>query len=196
MRSIPGPAEAYDRRGSARFKLGNVAGSAADFDKVVELKAAEKAAHWRRGISLYYAGRFEEGQKQFEDGQAVYANDAENAVWCYLCMARRLGRDKARAAMLKIGKDRRAPMMEIYALFCGRGVPADVLAAVRADKPQREVVNERLFYAHLYLGLYYESEGDAKRALEHLGRAADLRINHYMWDVARVHRDLLRKKSP
>ena len=191
----PHAAEAYDRRGSARFKLGQVVESAADFDKVVELKPAEKAGHWRRGISLYYAGRFEEGQRQFEEGQAVYGNDAENAVWCYLCMARRIGRDKARAAMLKIGKDRRVPMMEIYALFCGRATPADVLAAARANNPQGEVQSARLFYAHLYLGLYYESEGDAKRALEHLTRAANLRIDHYMWDVARVHRDLLLKKA-
>ena len=63
----------------------------------------------------------------------------------------------------------------------------------KAGKPSEDKLNERLFYAHLYLGLFFESEGDAKKALEHLTVAADHKIGHYMWDVARVHRDLLRK---
>ena len=38
-------------------------------------------------------------------------------------------------------------------------------------------------------------EGDAARALAHLNKATDdCRINHYMWDVARVHRDLLKNQ--
>jgi len=187
----PKGALAYDQRGTAYFKLGQIAKSVADFDRFVDLRPAEKPKHWRRGIALYYAGRFEDGQKQFEGYQSVDANDVENVVWRYLCMARQNGPAKARAAMLKIGKDRRVPMMEIYALFCGRAQPTDVLAAAKADNSQREA----LFYAHLYLGLYYESEGNAKEALEHLTCAVDLRIGHYMWQVARVHRDLLLKKT-
>ena len=58
-----------------------------------------------------------------------------------------------------------------------------------------ERLNEQLFYAHLYIGLYFETEGNKKKALEHIAIAAgDHPIGHYMWDVARVHRDLLRKE--
>ena len=54
----------------------------------------------------------------------------------------------------------------------------------------------RLFYAHLYLGLYYEAHGDARAARKHLAEAADEhRVGHYMWDVARLHRDLLRQRG-
>jgi hypothetical protein len=44
------------------------------------------------------------------------------------------------------------------------------------------------------VGLYYDVHGDPKRALEHLQEASEKhRIDHYMWDVARVHRDVLKK---
>src|SRR5262249_9014651 len=96
--------------------------------------------------------------------------------------------------LLKIGNDKRVPMMQVYALYAGKIQPADVLAAARAGEPSAEELHKRLFYAHLYLGLYHEVLGDKKLALEHMTKAAeDYPIGHYMGDVARVHRDLLRK---
>ncbi len=191
----PQAARAYNQRGSAHFKLGEFAKSVADFNKYLELQPEQKNGHWRRGISFYYTKQYDEGRKQFEGYEKVDTNDVENAVWRYLCMAPVVGVEKARAAMLKIGKDRRVPMTEVYELFCGRLKPADVLTAAKAGSPSAEQLNRRLFYANLYLGLYYESLGDGKRALEHLTTARDHRIGHYMWDVARVHVDLLRKKK-
>lgn len=185
----------YQLRGLTQFKLGNFPGSIADFDKFIDREPAQKARHWQRGISYYYAGRYDDGMRQFEGYQTVDQNDVENAVWRYLCQAKKDGTKKARAAMLKIGKDVRVPMKEIYELFMGRMKPAEILDAAKAGKPMKEQLNSRLFYAHLYLGLYFESEGDAKKALEHLTIATDHKIGHYMWDVARVHRDLLRKAA-
>ena len=189
-------AEAYDHRGSERFKLGQVKESLADFDRYLELRPEAKNGHWKRGISLYYVGKFEEGRKQFEGYEKVDTNDVENAVWHYLCNARAVGVEKARAAMLKIGKDRRVPMMEVYALYAGKAKPDDVLAAARAGEPSKDDLNRRLFYAHLYLGLYYEAEGDKKKAREHITRAADdYPIGHYMGDVARVARNALSESA-
>jgi lipoprotein NlpI len=54
------------------------------------------------------------------------------------------------------------------------------------------VLSERLFYAHLYIGLFDEAAGDAKGAREHIAIANEHRINHYMGDVARVHLQLMR----
>jgi lipoprotein NlpI len=191
----PKRADAYDRRGSSHFKLGEFARSLADFDRYLDLKLDQKPRHWRRGITCYYAKKFDEGRKQFEGYEQVDTNDVENAVWRYLCMVPLVGVDKARAAMLKIGKDRRVPMMQVYDLFRGRLKPEEVLKAAEAGEPPPDQLNRRRFYAHLYLGLYYESLGDPKRALRHLGTAVEHRIGHYMWDVARVHRDLLRKTA-
>ncbi|MCC6421257.1 MAG: tetratricopeptide repeat protein [Gemmataceae bacterium] len=191
----PKAAEAYDRRGSAHFKRGQFAESVRDFDRYLDLVPRQQEGHWRRGISCYYARQYDAGRRQFEAYEAVDTNDVENAVWRYLCMAPKVGVEKARAAMLKVGQDRRVPMMEVYDLFCGKIEPAVVLAAVERGKPPAADRNRRLFYAHLYLGLYHESLGNGKRALEHLTTAAEHRIGHYMWDVARVHRDYLRRQE-
>lgn len=187
-------AEAYQRRGCEHFKAGHFAESLADFDKFLDLRPDARPGHWQRGITCYYAGKFDDGRKQFEGYEKVDTNDVENAVWHFLCAARADGVDKARAGILKIGNDRRVPMMQVYALFAGKIKPEAVLASVEEGSPAEADLNARRFYAHLYLGLYHDVLGDKKKALEHMTKAADdHKIGHYMWDVARVHRDVLRK---
>ena len=95
--------------------------------------------------------------------------------------------------MLPIRHDPRIPMMQIYDLYRGKLQPKDVLEAAQADEPSREQLAGRLFYAHLYLALYYDATGDRERAAQYIRLAAadDLGknplINRYMWDVARIH---------
>jgi lipoprotein NlpI len=191
----PKTADAYDHRGSEYFKLGKIDKSLADFDRFLELNPKARPAHWKRGISLYYAGKFDDGAKQFKAGDQVFADDVENAVWHYLCNVHVVGADKASDAILKIGKDKRVPLMVVYDLFKGKAKPEDVLKAANDGKPKAEELKERLFYAHLYLGLYYESAGDKKKTLEHMTKAAEeYKLGGYMWDVARVHLERLRKK--
>ena len=125
-------------------------------------------------------------------------NDVENAVWHYLCVARKSGAEEARKSLLKIGHDRRVPLMQVYALFQGKATPENVLAAVREGAPTPDELRSRLFYAHLYLGLYADSTGDKKKALEFMKQAAEEaprpnNVPNYMGDVARVHRDILMK---
>jgi lipoprotein NlpI len=95
--------------------------------------------------------------------------------------------------MLKIGKDNRVPLMEVYDLFLGKCKPADVLAAAQAGDVPEQLRNQQLFYAHLYLGLYHDALGDARKALEHMNLAAGKYRLGYMGDVAHVHAELLRK---
>jgi lipoprotein NlpI len=189
----PQQAELFDRRGSEQFKLARIDESIADFDRFIAQRPDQAPFHWKRGISLYYAGRFDDGRKQFEGYQTVDNNDVENAVWRYLCMARASGVAKARVDILPIKRDVRVPMMQVYALYHGKSTPDDVMRAVDQGNPTPEQLNERLFYAHLYLGLYYDAAGDAKQAAEHINAAEGHKISHYMWDVARVHAARLRE---
>jgi lipoprotein NlpI len=178
----------YQRRGEAHFKAGHIAESIRDFDRYLGFNPDSEPHHWQRGISYYYAGEFAKGRKQFEIHQTVNQEDVENAVWHFLCIARQDGVDKARAALIPIKADRRVPMMEIHGLFAGKKTPGDVLAAVQAGNPGPGELNYRSFYAHLYLGLYYEASGKAGLAKEHITRAAkDHQLDHYMWEVANVH---------
>jgi len=188
-------ASAYQLRGLVQFKAGKVKESIADFDKYIELKPAAKISHWQRGISYYYAGRYDDGRKQFEGYQDFDSNDVENAVWRFMCMVRADGIDKARKAILKIGDDKRVPMRQVYDLYKGDLKPEDVMMTANGGKVSAALRNSQLFYAHLYVGIYFDLLNDKKKAFDHLNKATEEhRIGHYMWDVARVHRDLLAKE--
>jgi lipoprotein NlpI len=74
-------------------------------------------------------------------------------------------------------------MRQVYEMFRGKLAPAQVLAA-GGSRPDGQ------FYANLYLGLYYEAIGDARRAREHITVAAQDRFMNeggYMHMVARIH---------
>ena len=153
---------ALDRRGNAQLQLGHIAEAVADFDEAIKLEPRRGPGHWQRGIACYYAGQFDAGAKQFEAYQTVDSADVENVTWRYLCVARQDGVDKARETLLEIGADPRIPMREVYELFAGRATPDDVLTAARAGDPTDSELRKRLFYAHLYLGLWHEAAGRAK----------------------------------
>ncbi len=191
LKRDPKSAAAWQRRGEAHFRSGAVDKSIADFNRYLALAPDQKPHHWQRGISLYYAGRFAEGKRQFELHQSVNTQDVENAVWHFLCTARAENLAAARKQLIPIEGDPRIPMAEVYRLFAGKATPRDVIAAAEAG-PERTRAGEPMFYAHLYLGLYYEAVGDKKQARQHMQKAAArAQHNGYMGDVARVHSGIL-----
>ena len=186
----------WQRRGEAYFKSAKITQSLSDFDRFLSLVPEQKPYHWQRGISLYYAGRFAEGRQQFELHQTVNTQDVENAVWLFLCTARSEGLEAARQKLIPIEKDVRVPMAQVHQLFAGKATLQDVLAAAQAA-PSTTSAGEPLFYAHLYLGLYFEAIGEDKQAREYiLKAAARSKANGYMGDVARVHAELMRRRKP
>jgi len=71
-----------------------------------------------------------------------------------------------------------------------------VLEAAQKEALSPEKLRDQLFYAHLYLGLYYEAAGDRERSREHILKAThEFSMEHYMGDVARVHKLLRIEKS-
>ena len=147
---------------------------------------------WQRGIALYYVGRYLDCREMFEAHRMVNPNDVENAAWHFLCVARQESLTAARAALLPVGPDSRLPMTEIYQMFRNELSPDGVMEiAQRAPSRARE---RALFYAHFYVGLYYEAIGSDTKAREHLVSAADdtyAPVGGYMHTVARVHVDQL-----
>ena len=185
LKADPKAAGAYQERGTEHFRLGQIEEAIADFNKFLEFAPQQTAHHWQRGIAYYYAGKFDEGRKQFELHQTVNPNDVENAVWHYLCVAKLKGAEAAKAELLPIEKDTRVPMMEIYTLYAGKGSPDAVLET--ANKSTRDAQ----FYAHLYLALFYEAQKNSEKERAHILKATEnFAMDHYMGDVARVHRKL------
>ncbi|HBV31143.1 MAG TPA: hypothetical protein DEB49_01715, partial [Verrucomicrobiales bacterium] len=60
---------------------------------------------------------------------------------------------------IKITSDRRVPLKQIHALFAGKGTEQQVLDAIKAGDPAPGALARNQFYGHLYLGLYFESQG-------------------------------------
>jgi lipoprotein NlpI len=184
----PNSALVLQRRGLTRFRLGLLELALRDFDRFLELQPAQAPHHWQRGIVLYYLGKYLQGKAQFELHQSVNPDDVENAVWHFLCLARLQSPEQARERLIPTRGDSRVPMMEIYDLFRGGGSKDSVLKAVEQGNPSKEDLQDRLFYAHFYLGLYEEALGNAKTSLEHIEKAVrEYPATHYMGDVARIH---------
>ena len=190
-------APAYYLRGRERFRLGLLEQAVSDFDRYIQLRPESAASQWERGIALYYAGRYREGAEQFAAYQTRYDNDVENSVWRYLCIARQEGLEEAKEDLLPIKNDPRVPMMEIYQMYRGELTPEQVIEAAKKDGPAPKALRGRLFYAHLYIGLFHEVACKADLAKKHILLAADPKnkdaeVNRYMWDVARIHLQRLR----
>jgi tetratricopeptide (TPR) repeat protein len=185
LEADPHNTQLYIKRGMASFQLGHIALLIDDFDRAERLNPGLTPYLWQRGIAYYYAERFEDGARQFETDLSVNAHDVEETVWRYLCQAQAQGADAARQALLPVHDDSRPVMNWVYRLFAGTCEPERVIA--QYDNSGRR---ER-FYSALYVGLYYEAEGDPQRARHYISLAADMQVTEdYMGWVAIVHQRL------
>lgn len=165
------------------FEANRVVESAATFDRLAAAAPQVMPNLWQRGIAQYYAGRYRDCRLQFEAHLTVNAADVENSAWHFLCAAREMNAEQAKLLLLPVGPDRRVPMRQVYEMFRGTLAPDAVIASGTGSL-------EAQFFAHLYVGLYYEATGDDRRALEHISIAAADRFEaagDYMHVVARVH---------
>jgi lipoprotein NlpI len=185
-------ASASLREAAELFMKGDIDGSVKLFDQLAKDNPDGAAELWQRGIALFYAKRYEDGAKQFELHKTVNPEDVENAAWHFLCVAKWKDVETARRALIPIKDDGRIPMMKVHDLYAGKATTEDVIAAVNADKPGEKTLRTRLFYAHLYIGLYYEATGDAAKAKEHISAAAKYDLDDYMCGVAKVHVKLMK----
>lgn len=185
IRAKPTDPNVYVRRGMAHFKLANIAESIQDFDKAEQLDPRIQPYLWQRGLSYYYAQRFEEGARQFEIDLTVNAQDVEETVWRFLCIAQSKGILEARKTLLPVRNDPRPIMRWIYDLFGGKTSPEVVLSM-----GEKEGIRGK-FYAHLYVGLFHEASNHSELAKTHIVKAAtDYPLEDYMWHLARVHQQL------
>jgi lipoprotein NlpI len=167
------------RSGEEAFRQGKIEESIRLFDRAIRMEPRLGPHNWQRGIALYYAGRFADCKEQFAGHRSVNPEDVENAAWHFLCTARADGIAAAKRSLIPVSGDTRVPMKEVQRMFGGALAPDAVLGAAGSG--------EAVFYAHLYIGLWYEAQGKAGPAREHVEKAAARAPAHYMGDVARVH---------
>mmetsp|Transcript_47924 Transcript_47924/g.95034 ORF Transcript_47924/g.95034 Transcript_47924/m.95034 type:complete len:270 (+) Transcript_47924:121-930(+) len=164
--------------GMSLFRQGKVSESADVFDRVLDVDSKYEPYLWQRGLSLYYAERFEEGAAQFRRDVAVNPSDTEEAIWAFMCEAQlpqppqankgvaaasseqtaqpsdRTAFEAARRGMLVLTQEDRRPYMRVaYDLF--RGTASEqALAEVGHAAGSGSAAD---FYSQLYLGLYNEA---------------------------------------
>jgi lipoprotein NlpI len=189
---------ACSQRGDAYFFLGDFDRALADYEKMVELNPDSGASHWRRGIARFYARKYPDAARQFEEYHSFDNVDRENGIWRYLSQYRAYGVEKAREGLLKYEKTDREPFPAVYQLFAGKLTPQQIEQQIADAKIDDEERSKREFYSHLYIGLNHAVEGRDAEAIKHLrkstantwGPKAGYGPN-YMWHVGRLHYDLL-----
>jgi lipoprotein NlpI len=207
----------HDRLGDAYLKSGQFGKAVESFDEFLkkvkpEDRDAAKKHHWRRGIALYFDGKYDEGAKQFEIHHEVNKEDVENSVWNYACLLRRdlaAGKktDEAKPTAAKglfdAKSDGREPLQAVLETY--KNVKEDKTKAItdaidkfkKDAKAAAEDKKEAEFYGHLYIALYYDAEKNHDACKKHLEMAVGKdkaerekkAISHYMWDVAVAHLD-------
>jgi len=156
------------------------------FDRANALLSERAADNWQRGIALGTCGKWAEGAKQFKMHHDVNPNDVENSAWYYLCVAKSENLEAAKKSVIPSRGDARQPMMAILQMLKGELKPEEVLAVAEKASagPARK---EATFYGELYVGLYYDSIGNAAEAEKHLGASLNYDQKHYMSDTSRVY---------
>jgi len=192
----------YSRRADVHFYLGQFDKSVTDYEKMVELDKSLDKSHWRRGIAWFYAKNYKQAAHQFEIYDSFDNVDRENGIWRFFSQARAYGLKKAREGLLKYKKDDREPFPSVYKLFSETMKPEAILADIKAAKISDAEREKRYFYAHLYIGLDHSIHKRDKKAAEHLREAVANTWGpragfgpHYMWQVGRLHYELLTAKK-
>ena len=187
--------------GDISFAAGQMDACVDAYDKLIELQPSLEPRLWQRGLALYYANKFENGVQQFETHQLVNTQDVENAVWHVLCAARISNVEEGRGKLIPISEDRRVPMSQIYEMYAGRMTPEQVLAIANRTSPSVQLDSEQhrlqRYYAHLYIGLYYEMLKNQEASIQAMKKAAQLNPlgkTNFMGQVARVHLQLRQKE--
>lgn len=184
--------EARYHRGTLYFLLGRIPESVLDYNMVVEAQPDRAAYNWQRGIALYYDGKYDEGRKQFELHRTVNPRDVENSTWHFLCVAHLKNIEEAQKLLIPVTGDPRIPMKEVLELYAGDGSTEKVLKAAEDSGSPAGLIPMQQMYGHLYIALLHEAEGNKALCRTHLQKAVDLNLKgEYMWEVARVHLELL-----
>lgn len=182
-------------RGETLFRMGKVKESVPDFDKVVELRPGGKASNWQRGIALYYVGRFHDGAEQFEEHHRVNPDDVENTFWYFLCLAKAESIEAARKKIIPSRGDARPPLMDVYRLVRSEAEPADVEKAIAGFDVGSSRRAQAEFYGYLYLGLWFDLQGDREKAKRYVEKSLAANSQGYMADVAKVHLQSLKNEE-
>jgi len=180
-------ASTLSRRGMAAFTQNNVEESITLFDAAEAKDPRFRTRLWQRGLSYYYAKKYDAAAEQFLIDVRENPNDTEESIWHLLSKAQLDGLSAARTSMIVVGRDPRPVMRAVEKMF--RSGAEDDRAAVEKLAASGSAGDR--FYAALYLGLLAEAAGDPTLSKSWISRAVGnneyAQTGDYMYGLARVH---------
>lgn len=171
--------------GDALLRGGQCDEAVKNFERAIEQSPETEPYLWQYGIALFFVGRYDEARTLFEKHRVVNPHDVENAAWHFLCVAKASDIAKARKILLPAPGDSRVPMEAVLQRLQGGDFKA-IQAAVEETRGTTSHPSAE-FYGNLYVGLIADAEGNASVAGDHLQKASQVELTHYMADVARVY---------
>jgi lipoprotein NlpI len=179
------PSRYHHNRAEVYFRLGRFADSLKDYHQAVEYGwPHDDNSCWERGLAQYYVGDFKDGAEQFERYHRVGALDIENGIWRFLCIAEDEGIERARETMFEYTRKLRVPFPALLELYMGRGKAEAVLEEAKAGALSEVERTTNMFYAHYYLGKYFEIVDEEAQALNHIRTSLKYPIQHFMYACA------------
>lgn len=181
------PSRYHHERAGVLFRLDRFEDALKDYDMAARFgRPHGDDSCWERGLALYYAGDFRGGKEQFYRYHRVGPLDIENGLWRFLCLAEEEGIEKAREAILDYPQKVRKPFPALLDLYLERGSAEAVVEQAKQGTSSARQLTTNLFYAHYYIGKYYEIIGDEERALTHVREALKHGISHFMYACAQA----------
>jgi len=192
----PGPSHVNHRRAELLFRLGRYAEAVKEYDLAATVgRPHDEYSCWERGLAQYYAGDYHAGAEQFARYHEVGALDIENGLWRFMCIAEDEGIEKARAAMFDYPRKVRLPFPALLELYMGRGTADAVFEEAENGEIAEAERTERRFYAHYYVGKYFQTTGEQGRAREEVTAALKYEIPHFMYACAEADARILKSAS-
>jgi lipoprotein NlpI len=196
------PSRIHHRRAEVFFRLGRFKEAIADYDKGIEFGLPhDKDSCWERGLAQYYAGDYRGGAEQFFRYHQVGVLDIENGLWRLMCIEKDEGLENARASMLTYSDKKRPPFPALLDLFLDKGDVTSVVQEATEEAKSTDQRTTNLFYAHYYIGKYFEMIDDKEKSLQHFQTALTHKVPHFMYacaeeDFRRIKRALTKITQP
>lgn len=190
------PSPQHHLRAEVLFRLGRFKEAIADYDVAATLGSPHDTySCWERGLAQYYAGDFAAGAAQFARYHEVGATDIENGLWRLMCIAEEEGIEVARESMFAYPSRRRPPFPALLDLYMGTGKVDTVFEAAQAEGLSPSEQTNRRFYAHYYVGKYYELIGERDKARTEIEKALKQPLRHFMYFCAEADAKRLTESS-
>jgi lipoprotein NlpI len=191
------PSQYHHARAEIHFRLESYQEAITDYDTAVTYNwPHDDNSCWERGLAQYYVGDYISGAEQFLRYHRVGALDIENGLWRFLCIAEEEGIEKARESILEYPRQVRKPFPALLALYMGKGSAEAVLSEAALGVDSDGDRNTNLFNAHYYLAKFYEITDQNDLVSEHIRKALDHKIPHFMYACAQADAKRIAAKQP